>query len=182
MPVRNTRPVTRVFHRQGQRSRPLQHYPRAGTARRLGPTRRLSGAAGAGGASPPAAPRGRSRRPAYRITSPPRTTRHRVRARGPARGRGPRRRRGPDTARLCAAARAQATHGRAGPRSWQTWRRGGPTRPNTRTCRASSRVPGTASGIARKNGTNIARVLPNGLQMMTSAVLRVNRRSRTNLS
>ena len=66
------------------------------------------------------------------------------------------RRRGPGTARLCAAARAQATHGRAGPRSWHTRRRGGPTRPNTRTRRASSRVPGTASGIARKSGTTHA--------------------------
>ena len=50
-----------------------------------------------------------SRRPAHRITSPPRTTRHRVRARGPpapARGRG---RQWPDTTRLCAAAHARAT-------------------------------------------------------------------------
>ena len=52
---------------------------------------------------------------------------------------------------------APRPHTRPGPvRSWQTWRRGGPTRPNTRTCRASSRVPGTASGIARKNGTTHA--------------------------
>ena len=63
--------------------RPLQHYPRAGTARRRGPTRRLSGAAGA---SPAAAPHGQSRRPAApRAAPPPRATRHRVRAglRGP---------------------------------------------------------------------------------------------------
>ena len=33
----------------------------------------------AGGTSPSAVPRGRSRRPAHRITPPPRTTRHRVR-------------------------------------------------------------------------------------------------------
>ena len=45
--------------------RPLQHHQRAGTARRRGPACRLSGAAGAGGASPPAVPRGRSRRPAF---------------------------------------------------------------------------------------------------------------------
>ena len=80
--------------------RPLQHYPRAGTARRRGPTRRLSGAAGAGGTSPSAVPRGRSRHPAHRITPPPRATRHRVKGSGG--------RRGPDTARLFAAARAQA--------------------------------------------------------------------------
>ena len=89
--------------------RPLQHHPRAGTARRRGPAGRLSGAAGAGDASPAVAPHGRSRRPAHRITSPPRTTRHRVRAHGPpapARGRG---RQWPDTARLCAAAHARAT-------------------------------------------------------------------------
>ena len=52
---------------------------------------------------------GRTRRPAHRITPPPRTTRHRVRAHGPpapARGRG---RQWPDTARLCAAAHARAT-------------------------------------------------------------------------
>ena len=77
--------------------RPLQHHPRAGTARRRRPAGRLSGAAGAGGASPSAAPHGRARRPAHRITPPPRTTRHRVRGLH-----------GPDTARLCAAARAQA--------------------------------------------------------------------------
>ena len=74
-----------------------------------GPTRRVSRATGAGGTSPPAAPHGRTRRPAHRITPPPRTTRHRVRAHGPpapARGRG---RQWPDTARLCAAAHARAT-------------------------------------------------------------------------
>ena len=89
--------------------RPLQHYSRAGTARRRGPTRRVSRATGAGGTSPPAAPPGRTRRPAHRITPPPRTTRHRVKAHGPpapARGRG---RQWPDTARLCAAAHARAT-------------------------------------------------------------------------
>ena len=46
--------------------RPLQHHQRAGTARRRGPAGRLSGAAGAGGASPAAAPRGRHCRPAPR--------------------------------------------------------------------------------------------------------------------
>ena len=89
--------------------RPLQHYSRAGTARRRGPTRRVSRATGAGGTSPPAAPPGRTRRPAHRITPPPRTTRHRVKAHGPrapARGRG---RQWPDTARLCAAAHVRAT-------------------------------------------------------------------------
>ena len=87
--------------------RPLQHHPRAGTARRRRPTRRLSGAAGAG--APQASTPGRHRRPAPRITPPPRTTRHRVKAHGPpapARGRG---RQWPDTARLCAAAHARAT-------------------------------------------------------------------------
>ena len=92
---------------------------------RRGPARRVSGAAGAGGASPPAAPPGRSSRPAHRITPPPRTTRHRVRGHGPpapARGRG---RQWPDTARLCAAARAQATGVRTGQRSWHTRQRAG---------------------------------------------------------
>ena len=54
-------------------------------------------------------PHGRTRRRAHRITPPPRTTRHRVKAHGPsapARGRG---RQWPDTARLCAAAHARAT-------------------------------------------------------------------------
>ena len=40
---------------------------------------------------------------------------------------------------------APRPHGRAGPRSWHTRRRGGPTRPNTRTRRPAPRVPGTAS-------------------------------------
>ena len=40
----------------------------------------LAGERYAGGASPPAAPPGRTRRPAHRITPPPRTTRHRARA------------------------------------------------------------------------------------------------------
>ena len=63
--------------------RPLQHHSRAGTARRRGPAGRLSGAAGAGGASPAAAPRGRPRRPAPCPGPPPRATRHRVRVHGP---------------------------------------------------------------------------------------------------
>ena len=75
---------------------------------------RLSGAAGAGGASPSAVPRGRPRRPAHRITPPPRTTRHRVRAHGP--------------------------QVRRGPRSRHTRRRGGPTPLNTGTRRARPRV------------------------------------------
>ena len=88
--------------------RPLQHHPRAGTARRRRPTRRVSGAAGAGGASPSAAPRGRPRRPAHRITPPPRTTRHRVRAHGPQV------RSGPATAAHAATGRADAPeHGHA---------------------------------------------------------------------
>ena len=94
--------------------RPLQHHPRAGTARRRRPAGRLSGAAGAGGASPSAAPRGRPRRPAHRITPPPRTTRHRVRAHGP--------------------------QVRSGPRSRHTRRRGGPTPLNTGPRRARPRV------------------------------------------
>ena len=60
--------------------RPLQHHPRAGTTRGRGPAGRLSGAAGASGAGPSAAPRGRPRRPAPRFVPPPRATRHRVRA------------------------------------------------------------------------------------------------------
>ena len=78
-----------------------------------GPARRVSGAAGAGGTSPSAAPHGRRRRPAHRITPPPRTTRHRVRTHGPP---APPRGRGPDTARLCAADRAPGQHGQAGQR------------------------------------------------------------------
>ena len=96
-------------HKSPCHLRPLQHHPRAGTDRRRGPARRVSGAAGAGGASPSAAPPGRTRRPAHRITPPPRTTHHRIRAHGPlapARVRG---RQWPDTARLCAAAHARAT-------------------------------------------------------------------------
>ncbi len=104
--------------------RPLQHHPRAGTARRRGPTRRLSGAAGAGGTSPSAAPPGRHRRPAHRLAPPPRATHHRVRTRAtPSTGPPASRRREPDTARLCAVARVQATGVRTGQRSWHTWRR-----------------------------------------------------------
>ena len=82
------------------------------------------GAAGAGGTSPPAAPPGRTCRPAYRITPPPRTTRHRVRAHAPpapARGRG-------GSGRTPPACAARFTHGlqaRTGPRSWHTRRRAG---------------------------------------------------------
>ena len=68
----------------------------------------LSGAAGAGGARPAAAPHGRPRRPGP--ASPPRATRHRVRTSRPRHrlaGRGAAR--GPNTARLCAATRAQTT-------------------------------------------------------------------------
>ena len=61
--------------------RPLQHHPRAGTARRRGPTRRVSRATGAGGTSPPAAPPGRPCHPAHRPAPSPRATHHRVRAR-----------------------------------------------------------------------------------------------------
>ena len=132
--------------------RPLQHHPRAGTARRRGPARRLSGAAGAGDASPAVAPHGRSRRPAHRITSPPRTTRHRVRAHGPPPGTGarpgaavaghrppvrrgsrtghrydPARDRGP---RGDGAGRRGRTHARAGPRrGCRAELFAGPTRP-----------------------------------------------------
>ena len=53
------------------------------TARRRRPTRRVSGAAGAGGTSPSAAPHGRRCRRAYRAAPPPRATHHRVRMRGP---------------------------------------------------------------------------------------------------
>ena len=60
--------------------RPLQHHPRAGIARRRGPARRVSGAAGAGSASPSAAPHDRHRRPAPSAGPPPRATHHRVRA------------------------------------------------------------------------------------------------------
>ena len=133
--------------------RPLQHYSRAGTARRRGPARRVSGAAGAGGASPSAAPRGRSRRPAHRITSPPRTTRHRVRA-SPRHQLAASGRWEPDTARLCAAARARAPQVRSGPRSRHTRRRGGPTSPNTSTPRARLRVhAGRLDATRRRRAT-----------------------------
>ena len=100
-----------------------------------------AGAAGAGGASPSAAPHGRRRRPAHRITPPPRTTHHRIRAHGPLAPERVRGRQWPDTARLCAAARAQV---RPGPRSWHTWRRGGPTRPNTGTRQTARHRPRAA--------------------------------------
>ena len=63
--------------------RPLQHHPRAGTARRRGPARRLSGAAGAGGSSSAAAPPSRHRRSTPRSVPSPRATRQRVRTRAP---------------------------------------------------------------------------------------------------
>ena len=47
-----------------------------------GPTRRVSGAACAGGTSPSAAPPGPHRRPAHRAAPPPRATHHRIGARG----------------------------------------------------------------------------------------------------
>ena len=50
--------------------RPLQHHPRAGTARRRGPARRVFGAAGAG--APRARAPGRSRRPSALCDAPPR--------------------------------------------------------------------------------------------------------------
>ena len=85
--------------------RPLQHHPRAGTARRRRPARRLSGTADTGDAPRARAP-DRRRRHAHRASPPPRATHHRVRAHGPpatARGRGPGGCGGsPDTARLCA--------------------------------------------------------------------------------
>ena len=85
--------------------RPLQHHPRAGTARRRGPTGRLSGATGAGGASPPAAPP----RPALPPRAPPRPfascdappRKGTPYAREPGGG-------GRDTACLCAAGRVEA--------------------------------------------------------------------------
>ena len=97
------------------------------------------------GPAPPAASPGRSRRPAHRITPPPRTTRHCVRAHGPpapARGRG---RQWPDTARLGAAAHARATE---------------TTRPaivaHAATGRADAaeheHAPGPAAGACRKAG------------------------------
>ena len=120
---------------------------RAGTARRRGPARRVSGAAGAGGTSPSAAPHGRTRRPAHRITPPPRTTRHRVRAHGPpgtgarpgaaVAGHRPPVRRGSRTGHRYDPARDR------GPRGDGAGRRGR----NTRTRRASPRVPG---GIIRR--------------------------------
>ena len=83
------------------------------------------------------------RRPAHRTGPPPRAPRHRVSP--PGTGSQPQAggRRGPDTARRCAAARAQATHGRAGPRSWHTRQRGGPTQPTTGTRRARPRLRGS---------------------------------------
>ena len=75
---------------------------------------------------------------------PPRAPRHRVRARGPARGRGAGAAGAGHRPSVRCGSRPGHT-GRRGPRSWHTWRRGGPTRPNTRTRRAAPRVPGTAS-------------------------------------
>ena len=117
--------------------RPLQHHPRAGTARRRGPTRRVSRATGAGGASPAAAPHGQRRRPAPRLAPPPRATRHRVRAAGGGGGRTP------------PACSPRLAH-----------RPTGTNRPaivaHVATGRADAaehrHVPGTASGIARNSG------------------------------
>ena len=105
--------------------RPLQHHPRAGTARRRRPAGRLSGTAGAGGAGPSAAPHGQS--------SPPRAPHHpsasydaAPRKSAPLRvggvaGAGP-----PPG---CAPGIASRPTVRASQRSRHTWRRGGPTRP-----------------------------------------------------
>ena len=87
----------------------------------------------------PAAPRTASPlRLVRRTTPPPRATHHPSAscdapphkgawyAREPGGG-------GPDTACLCAAGRSRPNTVRAGQRSWHTWRRGGPTWPNTGT-------------------------------------------------
>ena len=114
--------------------RPLQHHPRAGTARRRGPTGRLSGAAGAtgaGGASPPAAPPGRPcaprapPRPFASCDAPPRKGTPYAREPGG----------GGRTPPVCAPQVESRPRVRAGQRSWHTWQRGGPTRPNTDTRR-----------------------------------------------
>ena len=52
----------------------------------------------------------------------------------------------PDTARLFAAARAQAKQVRTGQRSWHTWQQGGPTRPNTGTCQAPPAASRSTAG------------------------------------
>ena len=118
--------------------------------------------ASAGGASPSAVPRGRPRRPAHRITPPPRTTRHRVKAHGPpapARGRG---RQWPDTARLCAAAHARATDTNR-PAIVAHERRGGPTPPNTSTPRARVRVhAGRLDATRRRRATPASGASPHG--------------------
>ena len=59
--------------------RPLQHHPRAGTARGRGPACRLSGAARTGDTAWRAAPPGPHRRPAHRAAPSPRATHYRVR-------------------------------------------------------------------------------------------------------
>ena len=79
-----------------------------------------------------------------RLAPPPRATRHRVRARGPTRGRGAGAAGAGHRPSVRCGSRPGHT-GRAGPRSWHTRRRGGPTRPNTRPRRPAPRVPGTAS-------------------------------------
>ena len=122
--------------------------------------RRVSGAAGAGGASPSAAPHGRRRRPAHRITPPPRATRHRVRVHGPQ---APPRGLGPDTARLCAAERAQVNT--AGPAS------GSGTRGNRagRRCRTRARAGPRRGGmpegwipLAGRRATPASGLMPGG--------------------
>ena len=100
--------------------------PRAGTARRRRPARRLSGTAGTGGASPSAAPGGPAPplRPSASCDAPP----HKAPLPGissPIRGGGSR------TPPVCALRIAARPPVRAGPRSWHTWRWGGPTGSNT---------------------------------------------------
>ena len=133
------------------------------------PAGRLSGAAGAGGASPSAAPPGRHRRPAHRITPPPRTTRHRVRAHAPPLPPGTGTRPGAAVAGPPPACAPWLTHGpqvRTGPRSWHTRRRGGPTPSNTSTPRARLRVyAGRLDATRRRRATPASGASPDGRRL-----------------
>ena len=131
-------------------------YSRAGTARCRGPVGRLSGAPRTGDAAP--VPPDRHDRSAHRLAPPPRATHHRVRAHGAPpwhqlaaaglRGDGGRR-----TPPACAPRIASRPIVADRPASAHTWRRSGPTRPNTGTRPARPSLQARSPGAIRpRNG------------------------------
>ena len=107
-------------------------------ARRRGPAGRLSGAAGAGGASPPAVPRGQLRPPRAPPPRPFASFDAAPRKSAPLRVGGGWR--GPDHRPFVAPGIASRPTVRASQRSRHTWRRGGPTRPTPGTHLARPRL------------------------------------------